>query len=215
MEDQNDRPALRPAVAASSGAQAVLRGSGASLSELITLQWHAERGELDLQNFLLAVYFVRLTTLVQRADERECQQQFGISAGDMRLMLALRRSGPPYVKRPTDLFRTLLVTSGAITKKVDRLVASGYVERLPDPGHSGGFLVHLTKKGLRAVDQRVEYLAEHSVLGPAMEQFTPEERRRGIEFVLKTLAVLESADVPGDDEEPAEKPRAAAKRSKR
>jgi len=214
MEEVKQKLALREAAADSAEQDRARPRNGQSLSELIRLQWQAERSDLDLQNFLLAVYFTRVTALVGRADERECQKQFGISAGDMRLMLALRRSGPPYVKRPTDLFRTLLVTSGAITKKVDRLVAAGYVERLPDPGHNGGFLVHLTKKGLRAVDERVEYLAQHSVLAPAMEQFTPEERKRGMEFVLKTLGVLESMAVPGEDDEPVESPRVGARRRK-
>jgi DNA-binding MarR family transcriptional regulator len=49
--------------------------------------------------------------------------------------------------RPTELFRALLVTSGAVTKQVDRLVAAGLVERLPDPSHGGGFLIRLTERG--------------------------------------------------------------------
>ena len=115
------------------------RSLSPSLGELITLQWQRERGDLDLQNFLLAIYFMRLGTLVDRAYDRYCQKHYGINGGDMRLMLALRRSGPPYVKRPTDLFRALLETAGAITKKVDRLVEAGFVERSHDPSHSGGY----------------------------------------------------------------------------
>lgn len=176
------------------------RSAGHSLSELITMQWQRERDDLDLQDFLLAIYFMRLGTLVDRAYDRHCQKEYGINGGDMRLMLALRRSGPPYVKRPTDLFRALLVTSGAITKKVDRLVEAGYVERLPDPSHSGGFLVHLTKKGLQAVEQAIEHLANHSALAPAMSQFTAEERKRGSAFALRILSAMESAELHSEDE---------------
>lgn len=165
-----------------------------SLSELITLQWQREREDLDLQNFLLAIYFMRLGTLVDRAYDRHCQKHYGVNGGDMRLMLALRRSGPPYVKRPTDLFRALLVTSGAITKKVDRLVQMNYVERLPDPSHNGGFLVHLTKKGLQMVEHAIEHLANHSALAPAMSKLAPEERKRGSDFALRILSALEKAD---------------------
>lgn len=170
------------------------RRSGAGVSELITLQWKRERSDLDLDNYLLAIYFMRLGTLVDRAYDRRCQQKYGIGGGDMRVLLALRRSGPPYVKRPTDLFRALLVTSGAITKKVDRLVQAGFAERLPDPGHNGGFLVRLTRKGLTAVEEAVEYLANHSVLAPAMAQFTPEERRQGNDFALRLLSALEQLE---------------------
>lgn len=183
------------------------RGTGPSLGELITMQWQRERDDLDLENFLLAIYFMRLGTLVDRAYDRHCQKEYGINGGDMRLMLALRRSGPPYVKRPTDLFRALLVTSGAITKKVNRLVEAGYVERLPDPSHNGGFLVHLTKTGLQVVEQEIEHLANHSALAPAMSRFTAEERKRGSAFVLGILSALESSEMHPEDEseEPARK----------
>jgi DNA-binding MarR family transcriptional regulator len=188
---------------------------GPSLSEMITMQWQTERSDLDLQNFLLAIYFMRLGTLVDRAYDRHCQKEYGINGGDMRLMLALRRSGPPYVKRPTDLFRALLVTSGAITKKVDRLVAQGFVERLPDPSHNGGFLVHLTRKGLQAVDRAIDHLANHSVLAPAMDQLSPDERRRGSAFALRVLSMLERTQLDLDEdarEDPATGARTGRKR---
>jgi DNA-binding MarR family transcriptional regulator len=166
-----------------------------ALSELITLQLQTELGELkQLDNLLLAIYLVRAGTLLDRAYDRYCQSEHGISGGDMGVLFALRRSGPPFVSRPTDLFRVLLVTSGAITKKVDRLTAAGCVERLPDPGHKGGFLVRLTKLGLRMVDQAAKYLAANSVLAPAIAQMKPEERRAGSDFVLKILAALEKAE---------------------
>jgi DNA-binding MarR family transcriptional regulator len=184
-----------------------------SHSEMIAMQWQSERGDLDLDNFLLAIYFMRLGTLVDRAYDRHCQKEYGIGGGDMRVMLALRRSGPPYVKRPTDLFRALLVTSGAITKKVDRLEAVGFVERLTDPTHAGGFLVHLTKKGLQVVENAVEYLANRSVLAPAMVGLTPEERKKGSEFALRVLSTLENSHLFDEDE--PEEPATRKKKAKR
>jgi len=173
---------------------------GSSLIELIALQWQRERADLDLDNFLLAIYFMRLGTLVDRAYGRMCMARYGISGADMRVLLALRRGGPPYVKRPTDLFKALLVTSGAVTKKVDRLTAAGFTERLPDPGHNGGFLVHLTKKGLQIVEEAVEVLAKESALGPAVTQFSKEEFRNGSRFALRTLAAMEATSLSPDEE---------------
>lgn len=212
MEDhQSSDQSIAVAVEAGGTRQA---RPGPSMSELITMQWQTERQDLDLENFLLAIYFMRLGTLVDRAYDRHCQTVYGINGGDMRLMLALRRSGPPYVKRPTDLFRAMLVTSGAITKKVDRLVEAGYVERLPDPSHSGGFLVHLTKSGLQAVEQAVEHLANHSALAPAMSRLSAQERKQGTAFALRILAALESSELHPEDEveTPASRPRNGHKR---
>jgi DNA-binding MarR family transcriptional regulator len=181
---------------------------GKTLIELITAQWQRERGDLDLSNFLLAIYLMRLGTIIERSFGRLCEQRYGISGSDMRVLFALRRGSPPYVKRPTDLFRALLVTSGAITKKVDRLEALNLVERLQDPGHLGGFLVRLTKKGVQTADQMVETLATESVIAPAMEQFSRTEREQGSRFALAALSALETLglDTPDDT--------GAAKRSK-
>jgi len=185
---------------ASEAAQAGLPGN--SLIELITVQWQRERGDLELSNFLLAVYLMRLGTIIERSFGRMCEERYGISGSDMRVLFALRRGGPPYVKRPTDLFRALLVTSGAITKKVDRLAALDMVERLQDPGHQGGFLVCLTKKGVRVADQMVETLANESVIAPAMQQLSKAEREQGSRFALSVLSALESLDLnlPSDDD---------------
>jgi hypothetical protein len=57
------------------------RAAGPSISELITMQWQTERQDLDLQNFLLAIYFMRLGTLVDRAYDRHCQKEYGVNGG--------------------------------------------------------------------------------------------------------------------------------------
>jgi DNA-binding MarR family transcriptional regulator len=184
--------------------------AGSSNIEFITLQWQREHSDLDLSNFLLAIYLMRIGTLVDQAFDKMCQNHWGISGSDMRVLLALRRSGHPYAKRPTDLYRALLVTSGAITKKIDRLVNLGLVERQPDPSHGGGFIVHLTKKGLAVVEKAVVRLAEESSIAPAMERFTDAERAAGHEFCLRTLALMEELVLPGleQDDNAVSKPRA-------
>ena len=173
------------------------RGGSTSITELITAQWRRERSDLELDDFLLAIYLMRLGTWLDRAFDKLCLERWGVGGGDMRVMLALRRSGAPYVKRPTDLFRALLVTSGAITKKVDRLVEAGFVERRPDPGHSGGFLVHLTKRGLHAVNEATVTLANESLLAPATAELTQEEREAINHHVLRMLSKLEELEESG------------------
>src|SRR5205809_227168 len=87
----------------------------------ITAEWRRERPDLDLDKLLLAIYLQRLGILISSDFERFCQVQFKMRASDLRVLLALRRGGAQHSRRPTDLFRALLVTSGAVTKQVDRL----------------------------------------------------------------------------------------------
>jgi DNA-binding MarR family transcriptional regulator len=171
----------------------VKAGQGESFIGEITRQWERERPDLDLGDFLLAIYLRRLGRLIESEYDRMCQARFGMSAWDMRVLLALRRGGPPYAMRPTDLFEALLVTSGAVTKQVDRLQRRRLVKRLPDPDYGGGFRVQLTKRGLEMVDAAVELLAVDSAIKPATAQLDPREREEGTRFCLKLVALLEPA----------------------
>ena len=107
----------------------------------------------------------------------------------MRVLFALRRAGPDYALRPTELFRSLLVTSGAITKQVDRLAALGYVDRLPGPPKSGGFLIWLTAKGKRTADQAMTSLVISSVA--SIHRLTRKERDTLCVVLEKVLLDLE------------------------
>src|SRR5262249_2925915 len=89
----------------------------------IAASWARERPDLDPLDYLLPIYLIRIGRIVDRVGDRKWQRLFGLSASEIRVLFALRRSGGDYARRPTDLFKALLVTSGAITKKIDRLTA--------------------------------------------------------------------------------------------
>ena len=168
-------------------------GQADSFIEEITGQWKRERPDLDLGDFLLAIYLRRLGRLIENEYDKMCRARFGMSAWDMRVLLALRRGGPPYAMRPTDLFEALLVTSGAVTKQVDRLQRRRLVKRLRDPEHGGGSRVQLTARGLQIVDAAVDLLASDSAIRPATSQFEKPEREAAARFCLRLIALLEPA----------------------
>jgi DNA-binding MarR family transcriptional regulator len=153
--------------------------------------WRREQPDLAMDDLLLSICLTRLGRMLDARYHRRCQERFGISGADLRVLLALRRAGRPYARRPTDLFRALIVTSGAITKQVDRLLAKGLVARMQDPLHDGGFLVHLTAKGLKLVNIALEDLAGDATLAGAMAQLSPREREAGIRFCAHLIRQLE------------------------
>jgi len=83
----------------------------------------------------------------------------GLHIGDLYVLLALRRSGKPYELRPTDLFRALLVTSGAMTKRVARLQEGGFILRVSANDDGRSELVRLTAKGLSTADRGITEIA--------------------------------------------------------
>lgn len=160
----------------------------------VVASWERERPDLDLSNFLLSICVMRLGRVVDDVYDRTCRKRHGISGTDMRILFALRRAGKPYARRPTDLFRALLVTSGAITKQVDRLSKLGFVERRADPAHTGGALIALTRKGLKAANAATEWLVETSPIAPGMAALTAAERATARRLIRRLLENLESAD---------------------
>src|SRR5271168_3192198 len=113
--------------------------------------WRRERPDVDLRALGIAAAIKQIDQQTE-AEFRRVSAGLGIGPGDLRVLFALRRSGVDNPRRPTDLFQSLLVTSGAITKQLDRLEAQGFVERLPDPSDQRGFLVRLTRRGGKAAD---------------------------------------------------------------
>lgn len=149
-----------------------------------------ERPDLDQAEYLYLLYAQRVGRIIDAVHDKHCRTEFGISSAEMRVLFALRRSGSSYALRPTELFRSLLVTSGAITKQVDRLIAAGYVDRQPGPEKSGGFLIHLTDKGFTVADQALTALADSSVVSHSA--LTSEERRTALHLLEKMLLDLEA-----------------------
>lgn len=156
----------------------------------LAASWKRERPDIDHAELLLQIYIMRLGRMLDSAYDRMCRSEFGIGGAEMRVLFALRRAGPPYSRRPTDLFRALLVTSGAMTKQVDRLVASGHVVRLPDPKVGGGAQVKLTEKGLRDADAAITNLASRSLMARATEAMNKAEvegLRQSVEDLIFAL----------------------------
>jgi DNA-binding MarR family transcriptional regulator len=148
-----------------------------------------ERPDLDPTDYLYLLYAQRVGRILEIVDDRHCRSEYGVSASDMRVLYALRRAGSKYTLRPTELFRSLLVTSGAITKQVDRLAAMGHVDRIQGPPKSGGFLIRLTAKGKRTADQGLTSLVHSSVA--SINRLTRAERGMLCVALEKVLLDLE------------------------
>ena len=142
----------------------------------IAESWAKERPDLDPTNYLYLIYVMRLGRILDGVDDRYWKRRHGISGAEMRVLYALRRAGPPYARRPTDLYTALLVTSGAVTKQVDRLVTRGFVKRIADPAGNGGFLVCLTPAGRKTADEGLTALTQGVVHTAGHNSLSPSER---------------------------------------
>lgn len=131
----------------------------------ILAQWQQVRPDLDVSPMGIIGRTGRLSKHLGRAIQKTFAD-FGLNLGEFDVLATLRRSGQPYRLSPTELFNTLMVSSGTMTHRVDRLEKAELVKRVPDPSDRRGMLIQLTDKGFTVIDQAVEaHVAnEHQIL---------------------------------------------------
>ena len=95
-------------------------------------------------------------------------QPFGLSFGDFDVLNTLRRQGGDEGANPRDLARSSLITSGAMTSRLDRLERAGLIERRSDPADRRGVLVHQTEEGERLAEESLRAVlgADEAFLEP-------------------------------------------------
>ncbi|MET0934001.1 MAG: MarR family winged helix-turn-helix transcriptional regulator [Mycetocola sp.] len=125
----------------------------------IVTAWQRERPDLNFAPLQVLSRVGRLTHHLDRA-RRTAFTRSKLESWEFDVLSALRRAGEPYTLSPKQLLQQTLVSSGTMTNRIDRLVASGLVERKADPGDGRGILVVMTLTGLTRVDAAITRLVD-------------------------------------------------------
>jgi DNA-binding MarR family transcriptional regulator len=114
-------------------------------------QWARERPDLDCSPMGIVGRITQLQREVHLA-QRATFARHGLDAPSFDVLAALCRAGPPYQLTPTALMRAALVTSGAITQRLDRLEEKGLITRTRSDADGRAVVVTLTRAGRDALD---------------------------------------------------------------
>ncbi|MFD7603600.1 MarR family winged helix-turn-helix transcriptional regulator [Streptomyces mirabilis] len=122
--------------------------------DAIIEQWATVRPDLDTAAMEV---FGRVFRLARTMGDRmeKAYAPYGISRGEFDVLATLRRSDTPYTLSPRQLSATLMLTTGGMTGRLDKLERAGLLRRSPDPHDRRGLQVTLTDKGLRLIDEAV------------------------------------------------------------
>src|SRR3569832_1575086 len=109
-------------------------------------QWRRERPDLDVSPMGAIGRLNEASALIARDRLAPVFARFGLQSGEFDVLATLRRSGAPYALTPTELYEATMVTSGAMTARLDRLEKAGLIQRAPHPNDRRGVVVQLTGK---------------------------------------------------------------------
>lgn len=116
------------------------------------LDWERERPELDTTPLALFARLGRVRRLTEHLVERSLAR-YELTYGGLDILLALRRSGSPYRKTPTQLSEMSLLTSGGITFRLDRLEQQQLIQRVASENDRRVTYAQLTDEGVRVADE--------------------------------------------------------------
>lgn len=155
----------------------------------ILIQWERESPQLDLSSLAVIGRILQLSRLLEKQRE-SVLADFDLTLWSFDMLATLRRQGPPYQLKPTELYGLLMLSSGAMTNRIDRLEKAGLVTRLRDPNDRRSVTVQLTNKGLEQVDNVMPVLFEQE--NQLLENLSKTETKTLISLLKKFLDTMNS-----------------------
>lgn len=148
-----------------------------------------ELPQLDATPLQVGERLLRLAKLLNRRLD-VALGHIGVRSAGFGVLATLRRAGKPYELRPSQLSRQTLLTSGAMTSRIDQLERAWLVER---KGQSGTdrrtVVVRLTPAGKKLVDTAYAvYCAELQRMLDPMTQRDIAGLERGLRKAYLALA---------------------------
>lgn len=114
-------------------------------------QWSREMPGLEIKGADVLNRARRLV-MESRAPIEKNLKRHGLDSGEFEVLATLRRSGPPYALRPTELFTALMISSGGMTARLDRLERANLIRRQPADDDARSTMVQLTAAGKKKIE---------------------------------------------------------------
>ena len=153
--------------------------------DTIIEQWRAARPDLDPSPIGVIGRISRLARELETRLE-PVYKTHGLEPGWHDVLATLRRSGPPFALRPSDLTGTLMLTSSGTTKRLDKLEDAGLIARGPDPDDRRAILITLTEDGKDLIDG---VTAAHLANEASLLQALSAAEQRDLAALLRKLLI--------------------------
>ena len=158
---------------------------GAAMDSLLA-QWRRERPDIDPEPMAVCGE-------IWRAGERLRQgvtanwSDWALDIAGSDVMLTLRRQGQGETLSPSELAKDMMLSTSAMTNRLDRLEKRGLIERTLDPNDRRALRIGLSKKGFGLAD---EMIASHVKTEERMLSALTKAERGKLRALLGKIAGL-------------------------
>ena len=160
-------------------------------------QWASELPDVDTRG-MDVLGRARLAVLATRPAIEGVFARHGLDTGEFDVVSTLLRSGPPYALRPTELFRSLMISSGGLTDRLNRLQKAGLISRPPSPEDRRSLLVQLTDEGRARAE--AAFREDMAVEATLLAGLSDADRAALAALLRKLAASIAAATTPDDAE---------------
>lgn len=156
--------------------------------DFVIEQWHDERPDIDPSPMAVIGRLVRLNAIISN-ELQQVFSQYELNLGEFDVLATLLRSGKPYALMPNNLFKSLMLSSGAMTNRIDRLESKKLVVRRPDSADRRSIIVSLTPEGLDLINIVISH---HVNKGSELLSGLSKDEQETIAGLLKKLLLQHS-----------------------
>lgn len=158
----------------------------------IVAQWHRARPDIDVSGMEIIGRLGRLERVI-RPKLDEVFAQHDLESWEFDVLATLLRNGSPHQLTPGQLLDSMMITSGAMTNRLDRLENRGFVTRAKSEHDGRQVVVTLTTTGMRKVD---DALADHAANELDILSSLDQDDQAALVVLLRKLSL---ALAPRDD----------------
>ncbi|WP_194435766.1 MarR family winged helix-turn-helix transcriptional regulator [Vibrio fluminensis] len=144
-------------------------------------QWAREKPDLETEPMAIMGRLMRIAKYMETEVAR-LHKSYDLKLGEFDVLASLRRSGKPYRLTPSELIDSMMLTSGAMTNRLDKLESKGLICREHSKEDRRSVTVELTEQGFTLIDQIIE---EHAAVQIKLVKGMSASQKKQMNMLLK------------------------------
>ncbi len=145
--------------------------------------WQRERPDINIGGKGIVCRILRLYSIYYKTADRYLSR-YKLQPNEFSVLVRLRRCGAEGEITQKELLSEVLITSGAMTNLMARLIKTGLIEKRQSENDKREVRVRLSEKGKKIIDEAMDVQAK--VERDLIKDLTPKEKKE-LEHLLKRL----------------------------